>query len=67
MLPLAALLLWADSLCTGLPCRKRHKYWRRQNIGGCQDFTDFHQTIAVNISAHRHPIVPRGLFMTALQ
>ncbi len=42
--------------CSGPPCRKRHKYWRRQSIGACQDFTDFHQTIAVNISAHRRPI-----------
>jgi hypothetical protein len=25
-----------------------HKYWRRQNIGALQDFTDFHQTTAVN-------------------
>ena len=41
--------------CTGLPCRKHHKYWRRQNIGACQDFTNFRQTIAVNISAHRLP------------
>ncbi len=58
-LPLAALLLWADSLrtvlayCTGPPCRKHHKYWQRQTIGTPQDFTDFCQTIAVNISAHR--------------
>jgi hypothetical protein len=35
LLPLAALLLWPDSLphCTDSPCRKRHKYWHRQNIG----------------------------------
>jgi hypothetical protein len=47
LLPLAALFLWADSLprCTGLPCRKGHKYWRQQNIGTRQDFTDFGQTI----------------------
>ena len=42
--------------CTGPPCRKLHKYWRRQNIGARQDFTDFRQTSAVNISAHRRPI-----------
>ncbi len=42
--------------CTGLLCRKRHKYWSRQNIGARQDFTDFRQTIAVNISANRRPI-----------
>ncbi len=41
---------------TGPPSRKRHKYWRRQNIGARQDFTDFCQTIAVNISAHKYPI-----------
>jgi hypothetical protein len=41
-------------ICTGPPCRKCHKYWCRQNICG-QDFTDFRQTIAVNISVHRHP------------
>jgi hypothetical protein len=28
--------------------QKRHKYWRRQNIGARQDFTDFRQTTAVN-------------------
>ncbi len=37
-------------------CRKRHQYWCRQNIGARQDFTSFCQTIAVAISAHRHPI-----------
>jgi hypothetical protein len=42
--------------CTCPPCRKCHKYWRRQNIGARQDFTDFRKTIAVNISAHRRPI-----------
>ncbi len=42
--------------CTGLPCRKRRKYWRQQNIGARQDFTDFRQTIAVNIFARRRPI-----------
>jgi hypothetical protein len=41
---------------TSLPCRKCYKYWRRQNIGARQDFTDFRQTSAVNISAHRRPI-----------
>ncbi len=41
--------------CTGPPCRKRHKYWHQQNIGARQDCTDFHQTIAVNSSAHRRP------------
>jgi hypothetical protein len=62
LLPLATLLLWADSLphCTGLlyqpACKKRHKYWRPQNIGVRQDFTDFRQIKAVYISAHRHPI-----------
>ncbi len=63
LLPLAALLLWADSLphCTGLfyrppKCRKHHKYRRWQNIGARQDFTAFHQTIAVYTFAHRHPI-----------
>jgi hypothetical protein len=45
-------------ICTGPPCRKRHKYWRPQNISTRfqQDFTDFGQTIAVNISAHKRPI-----------
>ncbi len=38
--------------CTKPPCRKRHKYCRRQNIDARQDFTNFRQTIAVNISAH---------------
>ncbi len=42
-LPLAALLLRAE-------------YWGRQNIGTQQDFTNFRQTIAVCISAHRCPI-----------
>jgi hypothetical protein len=28
------------------------KYWRQQNVGPRQDFTDFRQTLAVNISAH---------------
>ncbi len=42
--------------CTGPPCRKRHKYWSRKNIGARQDFTDFRQTIAVYISAHRRSI-----------
>ncbi len=57
-LPLATLLLRADSLphCTSPPCKKRHKYWHWQNIGARQDFTDFRQTIAVTISAHRRPI-----------
>ncbi len=35
--------------------QKCHKYWRRQNIGARQDFTNFPQTLAVNISAHRRP------------
>ena len=39
---------------TGLPCWKRHKFWHRQNIG--LKFTDFRQTTAVCISAHRCPI-----------
>ncbi len=42
--------------CTGLPCWKCQKTWRRQNIAGCLKFTDFRQTIAVHISAHRRPI-----------
>ncbi len=42
--------------CTGPPCRKRHKFWPRRNIGVRLKFTDFHQTIAVCISAHRRPI-----------
>ncbi len=33
--------------CTGPPCRKRHKYWCWKNIGACQDFIDFCQTIVV--------------------
>ncbi len=41
--------------CTGPPCWKCHKYWRQQNIGTQQDFTDFCQTVAANISAHRRP------------
>jgi hypothetical protein len=41
--------------CTCPLCRKCHKYWGQQNIGARQDFTDFCQTLAVNISAHRHP------------
>ncbi len=45
--------VWA--YCNGPPCRKCHKYWCQQNIGTHQDFTDFRQTIAVNISAHRCP------------
>ncbi len=63
-LPLAVLFLWAESFphctvlacCTGQPCRKRHKFWRRQNIDVRLKFTDFHQTIAVYLSAHRRPI-----------
>ncbi len=35
--------------------RHAEKYWRRQNIGACQDFNNFRQTIAVNISDHRLP------------
>jgi hypothetical protein len=31
---------------TGPPCRKRHKFWRQQNIGIRLKFTDFRQTIA---------------------
>ncbi len=42
--------------CTGPPCRKRHKFWPRRNIGVRLKFTDFRQTIAVYISAHRRPI-----------
>jgi hypothetical protein len=62
VLPLATLLLWVDSLPAHLywlAMQKHHKYWRRQNIGACQDFTDFHHTLAVNISAHRRPIKNR--------
>ncbi len=49
VLPLAALLSWADSLpyCTGPPWWKLHKFWRWQNIGACLKFTDFRQTIAI--------------------
>jgi hypothetical protein len=32
------------------------KYWRQENIGARKDFTDFRQTLAVNISAHGRPI-----------
>ncbi len=62
VLQFAALLLWGDSLRTLLvhlyrpAMQKRHKYWRRQNVSARQDFTDFLQTLAVNISAHRRPI-----------
>jgi hypothetical protein len=28
-------------ICTGPPCRNITKYWRRQNIGARQDFTNF--------------------------
>jgi hypothetical protein len=35
--------------CTGPPCWKRHKFWRRQNIGDRLKFTDFRQTTAVEI------------------
>ncbi len=42
--------------CTSLPCWKRHKFWLRQNISVHLKFTDFRQTTAVCISAHRHPI-----------
>jgi hypothetical protein len=50
-------------ICTSPPCRKRHKYWRPQNISTRfqQDFTDFGQTITVNISAHRRPIKNKTL------
>jgi hypothetical protein len=43
-------------ICTSPPSRKGHKYWRRQNIGARQDFTDFCQATAVNISAQGRPI-----------
>ncbi len=63
LLPLAALLLWADSLphCTSLLCRPAMQKMSQllastKNIGSCQDFTNFSQTIAVNISAHRRHI-----------
>ncbi len=46
--------VWA--YCTGWPCRKRHKFWRQKNIGVRLNFTDFRQTMAVFISAHRRPI-----------
>ncbi len=46
-------------LCTSPPCRNVTKYWRRQNIGAHQNFTDFRQTLPVNISAHRRPIKNR--------
>jgi hypothetical protein len=42
--------------CTSPPCQKVTKYWRQQNVGARQDFTDFRQTLAVNISAQRRPI-----------
>jgi hypothetical protein len=57
VLLLAALLLWLDSLpnCTSSFVLARHAETSQilastQNIGACQDFTDFHQTLAVNIS-----------------
>jgi hypothetical protein len=28
-------------ICTGQPCRKHHKYWHQQNIGGHQDLLIF--------------------------
>ncbi len=54
-------LLWADSLphCTGLlywpAMQKTSQILASTNIGTRQDFTNFRQTIAVNISAHRRP------------
>ncbi len=47
--------LTVPAYCIGLPCWKYHKFWRRQNICVCLKFTDFRQTIAVYISAHRRP------------
>jgi hypothetical protein len=35
--------------CTGPLCWKRHKFWRRENIGVRLKFTDFCQTIAVYV------------------
>jgi hypothetical protein len=61
-LPLAAPLLWADSLphCTGsfvpAPHAEMSQILVSTNYRGCKDFTDFRQTLAVNISAHRRPI-----------
>ncbi len=62
LLPLAALL-HGRTLSPTVPAhlyrpamQKHHKWWRRQNIDARQDFTDFRQTIAVNISAYRRPI-----------
>jgi hypothetical protein len=53
-----ASFLWEDFLqhYPVLVVPARTKYWYRQNVGACQDFTDFRQTLAVNISSHRHPI-----------
>ena len=36
-----ALSRTVPAYCTGPPCRKCHKYWRWQNIGARQDFTNF--------------------------
>jgi hypothetical protein len=41
--------------CTGPPCKKVTNYWRQQKYWRL-DITDFRQTLAVNISASRHPI-----------
>ncbi len=59
---LAGQLLWAaflphfTSLFVPAPYAGMSKYWRRQNVGASQDFTNFRQTSAVNISAHRRPV-----------
>ncbi len=41
---------------TAPQCRKCPKLWRRQNISVRLKFTNFHQTIAVKISAPKRPV-----------
>jgi hypothetical protein len=59
----AGQLIWVDFLlhCPGLVvlachAKKSQNIGVNKNIGARQDLTDFCQTLAVNISAPRHPI-----------
>jgi hypothetical protein len=59
----AGQLIWAYFLphCPVIVVPTRHAKKSQniginKNFGTCQDFTYFHQTLAVNITASRHPI-----------
>jgi hypothetical protein len=51
----ACQLIWADFL-PACHAKKSQNSGVNKNIGACQDFTDFYQTLEVNIYAPRRPI-----------